>query len=143
MCLAIYAIENWLVGNFRNIFIVFLGLIAYDVYFVFHSEVMMTVAKGLDLPLKLLIPFDQAQKSFAMIGSGDIIIPGLFSSMCLRCDLINAFNIGRAKAVAEGVKEKDKLMPYIDKEMGCFYFNATLVGFFVGLTLTYAVMTVL
>lgn len=95
MCLAIYAIENWLVGNFKNIVLVFLGLIAYDVYFVFHSEVMMTVAKGIDLPLKLLIPYDSSMKTFAMIGTGDIIIPGLFCSMCLRCDLINAFNKGR------------------------------------------------
>lgn len=27
-----------------------------------------------------------------MIGLGDIIIPGLLCSMCLRSDLINAFN---------------------------------------------------
>jgi len=95
MCFAVHAIENWLVGNFRNIFIVFIGLIAYDTYFVFHSEVMMTVAKGIDLPLKILAPADIKMSSFAMIGLGDIIIPGLLSSMCLRCDLINAFSIGR------------------------------------------------
>jgi minor histocompatibility antigen H13 len=58
MAFTIYAIENWLVGNFLNIFLVFAGLIAYDVYFVFHTDVMMTVAKGLDLPLKILLPLD-------------------------------------------------------------------------------------
>lgn len=52
----VYAIENWLVGNFKHIVIVFAGLIAYDTFFVFASEVMMTVAKEVDLPLKLLIP---------------------------------------------------------------------------------------
>lgn len=52
----IYAIENWLVGNFKYIGLIFGGLIAYDTYFVFASEVMMTVAKGVDLPLKLLFP---------------------------------------------------------------------------------------
>ncbi|CDW78781.1 signal peptide peptidase [Stylonychia lemnae] len=143
MCFAVHAIENWLVGNFRNILIVFLGLIAYDTYFVFHSDVMMTVAQGIELPLKLLVPADQAMKSFAMIGLGDIIIPGLFASMCIRCDLINAFNRGREKAVEEGVKEKEKLLPFIDKEMGCFYFNASLIGFFIGLAMTYSAMQLL
>jgi len=75
-----------------------------------------------------------------MIGLGDIIIPGLLASMCIRCDLINAFSLGRTKAIQDGVKEKEKLMPYIDKEMGCFYFNSSLIGFFVGLAVTYSAM---
>lgn len=52
----IHAIENWLVGNFRYLAVIFAGLIAYDVFFVFSSEVMMTVATGIDLPIKLLFP---------------------------------------------------------------------------------------
>lgn len=58
ICFAIYAIESWLVGNIKHIFLIFMGLIAYDVYFVFASDVMMTVAKGIDLPLKILLPVD-------------------------------------------------------------------------------------
>lgn len=81
-------------------------------------------------------------KSFAMLGSGDIIIPGLFCSMCLRCDLINAFNMGRQKAIEDGIKDKAKLVPYIDKEMGCFYFNVSLVGYFVGLLVTLSALTI-
>jgi minor histocompatibility antigen H13 len=42
---AISFIENYLVGNIKHIAIIFLGLIAYDVYFVFASEVMITVAQ--------------------------------------------------------------------------------------------------
>jgi minor histocompatibility antigen H13 len=56
LCFTVYCIENWLVGNFRNLFLIFLGLIAYDFSFVFHTDVMMTVAQGLDLPIKILIP---------------------------------------------------------------------------------------
>lgn len=140
MCLAVYAIENWLVGSFRNIFLVFLGLIAYDVYFVFHSEVMMTVAKGIDLPLKYLMPVDSSKKQFTMIGTGDIIIPGLLCSMCLRYDLISAFCKGRKAAIAAGVKDKDELAPYIEKEMGCFYFYASIFGYLIGLAVTYAAL---
>ena len=44
MCFAIYAIENWLVGKFNYVVFIFAGLIIYDVGFVFHSDVMMTVA---------------------------------------------------------------------------------------------------
>lgn len=41
-----------------------------------------------------------------MIGLGDIIIPGLLSSMCLRCDFIDAFHKGKKLAIADGVKEE-------------------------------------
>lgn len=34
----------------------FIGLMVYDVTFVFQSDVMMTVAKGLDIPIKILVP---------------------------------------------------------------------------------------
>jgi minor histocompatibility antigen H13 len=82
-------------------------------------------------------------KNFAMIGLGDIVIPGLFASMCLRCDLITAFENGKNKAIADGVKDKDLLIPYIDKEMGCFYFNSSLFGYFVGLSATYSAMIIM
>ena len=51
----VHSIENMLVGNFKHIVLISLGLIAYDVYFVFASDVMMTVASSVDLPLKLLL----------------------------------------------------------------------------------------
>ena len=35
ICLTIYAIENWLVGNMRKIYIIFAGLVLYDAFFVF------------------------------------------------------------------------------------------------------------
>ena len=98
ICFAIHAIEHWLVGNFRYIFLIFAGLMLYDISFVFGTDVMMTVAKGIDLPIKILIPSSPTMKSFAMIGLGDIIIPGLLSSMCLRYDFINCFNESKAKA---------------------------------------------
>jgi minor histocompatibility antigen H13 len=98
MCFAVYAIESWLVGKIKHIGIIFAGLMVYDVYFVFASDVMLTVAKGMDLPLKILLPIDTNFQNFAMIGLGDIIIPGLLSSMCIRCDLINSFKFGKEKA---------------------------------------------
>ena len=51
---------------------------------------MLTVAQGLDAPLKLLVPRDPTSSTsteFAMLGLGDIIVPGLMVALCLRFDL--------------------------------------------------------
>lgn len=135
----IYAIENWLVGNFKHIVIVFVGLIAYDTFFVFASEVMMTVAKEVDLPLKLLIPAWGGQ--FAMLGLGDIIIPGLLTSMCVRFDLITAFKLGKEKAIKDGVTDESKVAKYIQEEMVGVYFHQALIGYVLGLAITYMALS--
>jgi len=89
----IHCIENWLVGNIRFIALIFGGLVLYDVYFVFASDVMMTVAKSVELPIKILFPAGNGQ--FALLGLGDIVIPGLLCSMCIRYDYIQAFKRGK------------------------------------------------
>jgi minor histocompatibility antigen H13 len=54
---------------------------------------MITVAGGLDLPFKILFP--AGGKHYGMLGLGDIVIPGLLCSMCIRCDYISAFIRGK------------------------------------------------
>lgn len=55
----------------------------YDIYFVFGSDVMVTVAKTVDLPMKLLVPIlDGETIRFSLLGLGDIIIPGEFCLIC-------------------------------------------------------------
>lgn len=101
----IHCIENWLVGNFKLIVVIFAGLICYDVYFVFASDVMMTVAKSVDLPIKLLFPAGKGQ--YGLIGLGDVVIPGLMCSMCIRYDYIQAFKRGKESAIKDGVRKND------------------------------------
>lgn len=121
IALTIHCIENWLVGNIRYIFLIFAGLIAYDVYFVFGSDVMMTVAGGLDLPFKILFPAGGNQ--YGLLGLGDIVIPGLLCSMCIRCDYITAFKRGKEQAIKDGVKNDiNEVSKYIEKEMSGYYF---------------------
>jgi minor histocompatibility antigen H13 len=51
---------------------------------------MVTVAKGIDAPIKLLAakdPFSTHPTDFAMLGLGDIVVPGLVIALCLRFDL--------------------------------------------------------
>ncbi|KAH9386000.1 minor histocompatibility antigen H13 [Nematocida major] len=59
---------------------VLLGLLFfYDIFWVFFTPVMMGVAKGLEIPIKIVYPF--SRKGTSMIGLGDIVIPGLFLSL--------------------------------------------------------------
>lgn len=48
---------------------------------------MVDVATSLDAPIKLLAPRSASGTDFALLGLGDIVIPGLMISLCLRFDL--------------------------------------------------------
>lgn len=69
------------------------SLFVYDIYFVFFTPLMVTVAKKLDIPAKLLFPRpsapgeDPSQPSLAMLGLGDIVLPGIMIGLALRFDL--------------------------------------------------------
>ncbi|KAI7789775.1 putative minor histocompatibility antigen H13 [Triplophysa rosa] len=61
------------------------GLFVYDVFWVFGTNVMVTVAKSFEAPIKLVFPQDLLEKgldarNFAMLGLGDIVIPGNFKN---------------------------------------------------------------
>ncbi|KAK2498991.1 hypothetical protein MC885_018844 [Smutsia gigantea] len=63
------------------------GLFIYDVFWVFGTNVMVTVAKSFEAPIKLVFPQDLLEKgleadNFAMLGLGDIVIPG-WGSACV------------------------------------------------------------
>lgn len=86
------------------------GLFFYDIWAVFFTPLMVTVAKNLDQPIKLLFPRpDQPGaegkapvKSYSMLGLGDIVLPGLMIGLALRFDLhmyyLKKQNIAAAKA---------------------------------------------
>lgn len=48
---------------------------------------MVDVATSIDAPIKLLAPRSSSGKDFALLGLGDIVIPGLLISLCLRFDM--------------------------------------------------------
>lgn len=67
------------------------GLFIYDIFWVFGTNVMVTVAKSFEAPIKLVFPQDLlenglAANNFAMLGLGDIVIPGIFIALLLRFD---------------------------------------------------------
>lgn len=98
------------------------GLFVYDVFWVFGTNVMVTVAKSFEAPIKLVFPQDLLEKglgasNFAMLGLGDIVIPGIFIALLLRYD----YSLKRNKSV---------------------YFYATFIAYFMGLMATIFVMHV-
>jgi minor histocompatibility antigen H13 len=87
---------------------------------------MVTVAKGIDAPIKLLAP--KTDKTFAMLGLGDVVIPGLLIALCLRFDLAR-----RAKAYP-----KEDVGPR--SSFSKPYFSAAIASYIAGLGATIAAM---
>lgn len=69
------------------------SLFFYDIYFVFFTPLMVTVATKLDVPIKMVFPRpagpneDPNEISLAMLGLGDIVVPGMMIGLALRFDL--------------------------------------------------------
>jgi len=97
------------------------GLFLYDIFWVFGTDVMVTVAKSFDAPIKLLWPKDffAPTLQFSMLGLGDIVIPGIFIALMLRFD----------SKRANGRRHFSKP-----------YFNFTFGGYILGMVTTIAVM---
>nr|CAB3265213.1 PSL3 presenilin-like protein 3 [Phallusia mammillata] len=98
------------------------GLFFYDVFWVFGTNVMITVAKNFNAPIKVVFPQDFIEqgifgKHFAMLGLGDIVIPGIFIALLLRFDT--------------SLKRNEKT-----------YFYSGFVAYFLGLVATIVVMVV-
>jgi minor histocompatibility antigen H13 len=98
------------------------GLFIYDIFWVFGTDVMVTVAKSFEAPIKLVFPQDFLEKgffgtNFAMLGLGDIVIPGIFIALLLRFD--------------HSLNRKSNT-----------YFNTCFFAYIVGLVTTIVVMSI-
>jgi len=96
------------------------GLFLYDIFWVFGTDVMVTVAKSFEAPIKLVFPQDLIEHvlgatNMAMLGLGDIVIPGIFVALLLRYD--------------QSLKRNSN-----------FYFWVTFLAYIAGLGLTIGVM---
>ena len=90
-------IERFSLGNYRIGAILLIGLFFYDIFWVFGTDVMVTVAKNLNGPIKILFPRgsldikpETGQPELSLLGLGDIVIPGFFLALLLRYDAHNA-----------------------------------------------------
>jgi len=99
------------------------GLFFYDIWAVFFTPLMVTVAKNLDVPIKLVFPRPDEPsgkpgeppiKSYSMLGLGDIVLPGLMIALALRFDLY-MFYLRKQKPADKRAKEavSVKKTPYV------------------------------
>ncbi|EDV23459.1 uncharacterized protein TRIADDRAFT_58104 [Trichoplax adhaerens] len=63
------------------------GLFFYDIFWVFGTDVMVTVATSFEAPIKYIIEKGINSTNYAMLGLGDIVIPGIYIALLLRFDL--------------------------------------------------------
>ncbi|KYN06199.1 PREDICTED: minor histocompatibility antigen H13 [Cyphomyrmex costatus] len=88
---AINGVELLHLNNVVTGCILLCGLLFYDAFWVFGTDVMVTVAKSFEVPIKLVFPQDLLEKglnadNFAILGLGDIVLPGIFIALLLRFD---------------------------------------------------------
>ena len=82
ICFCLQGIERFSLGTYKIGAILLIGLFFYDIFWVFGTDVMVTVAKNLDGPIKLLFPRSLIPKEesgkieTSLLGLGDIVIPG-------------------------------------------------------------------
>ena len=95
----VHAIQFIFLGNFKNGFLLLAFLFFYDIFFVFGTDVMLTVAKSIDAPIKLLFPknLSATPPEFSLLGLGDIVIPGIFVALCLRYDVLRTIDVNKLK----------------------------------------------
>ncbi|KAK9791124.1 hypothetical protein WJX73_002663 [Symbiochloris irregularis] len=91
LAFSIQGIEHLSLGAVQTGVILLSGLFFYDIFWVFFTPVMVSVATSVDAPIKLLFPrpvdpLSINPKPFSMLGLGDIVIPGIFVALILRYD---------------------------------------------------------
>ncbi|KAF2078040.1 hypothetical protein CYY_000678 [Polysphondylium violaceum] len=104
------------------------GLFFYDIFWVFGTDVMVTVAKSFDAPIKLLFPKDIFADvfQFSMLGLGDIVLPGIFIALLIRFD--RYLHLEKTKGARSNVPMKTP------------YFTSTMIAYGLGLATTFFVM---
>ncbi|CDU22661.1 uncharacterized protein SPSC_01291 [Sporisorium scitamineum] len=142
LALSLNAIALMSLDSFRTGAIMLAGLFVYDIFWVFATPVMVSVARSFDAPIKIVWPKNilealwalQAREplpklQFTMLGLGDIVIPGIFVALALRYDQLVA---SEAKPSVSFTKKYTRF----DKP----YFKATLAAYVAGLATTMGVM---
>ncbi|PVV04659.1 hypothetical protein BB560_000833 [Smittium megazygosporum] len=142
ICFCLTAIKFMKLDKAISGIIMLSGLFLYDIFWVFGTEVMVSVAKNLDAPIKLVFPkniFDaDGANKFVMLGLGDIIVPGVFIALCLRFDqsvYLKKIGYQHRKPLPEVLKGKKSNFSFPTP-----YFTACLTAYIAGLATTIFVM---
>jgi len=144
----IFALQTAFIGTFQIGMLLLVLLFFYDIFFVFGTDVMLTVAKDIDAPIKLMFPTDLSADppKHNILGLGDIVIPGIFVSLCLRFDVLKTIDLEKLKLYKEKASQnKKELLGFLNfkaKSASKHYFTAVMIGYLVAIISTIAVMLV-
>jgi len=131
---SIGGIESLILPNFKVGFILLWGLFFYDIFWVYGTDVMLTVAKSVDAPIKLIHPINlhELEPKFSMLGLGDIVIPGVFVALCLKYDVHTT--------ILNKFKNNIKALDFT--AIKTTYFNWCMVGYALGIIATFNAMII-
>ena len=148
------------------------ALFVYDIYFVFFTPLMVTVATQLDIPAKLIFPRpsrpseNPSKQAFSMLGLGDVVLPGMMIGFALRFDLYLFYLRQQTQRIIEDSESevtkatwhpatggwgerfwtsKDELLKSRHFKGVLFpktYFRASVIGYILGMLCTLGVMEV-
>lgn len=126
MAFSIQALKLVSAGRFLNAFILLWGLFVYDIFWVFGTDVMVTVALSFEAPAKFIFPQSFEPWKYGILGLGDLVVPGIFISLCLRFD--ESVYCRKNKISRETID--------ILSDFPKTYFNTVLVNYLIGLAAT-------
>ncbi|KAI8912931.1 peptidase A22B, signal peptide peptidase, partial [Powellomyces hirtus] len=137
---SVSAIQLLKLDSFKTGIALLAFLFFYDIFWVFGTDVMVTVAKSFDAPIKVLWPrnfwdmiaegrfWNTEGMEFSLLGLGDIVIPGIFVALCLKFD--------HDQYLASPAGKKNKQSRSFPKP----YFTSAFIAYVLGLITTVVVM---
>lgn len=108
--LGVIALESFAAAAFLLV-----GLFGYDAFFVFKSDIMVTVATQVEAPAKFLFAAmresGDTRYPFSILGLGDVVVPGAFISLMREVDRGAVARVparARPRAASKGESRKGK-----------------------------------
>ncbi|KAJ1916882.1 hypothetical protein H4219_003537 [Mycoemilia scoparia] len=141
---SVTAISLIRLDSFKTGMIMLAGLFLYDIFWVFGTNVMVTVAKSFDAPIKVLFPKEftltPAKNQLTLLGLGDIVVPGVFVALAYRYDrhvYLQSIGYDKTKSLPAVLNGKHFRFTFPTP-----YFSATFAAYTAGLATTMGVMHV-
>ncbi|KAJ1547759.1 hypothetical protein HK096_000185, partial [Nowakowskiella sp. JEL0078] len=136
---SVTAVQLLNLDNFGTGIVLLAALFFYDIFWVFGTDVMVTVAKNFEAPIKVVWPkdilkviadgiFNKTSSQFTMLGLGDIVIPGIYICLCIQFDYHLYLKTPAGK--------KNPNTKWFPKP----YFHSVLIAYIAGLVTTVLVM---
>ena len=142
--ISVVAIQSMVVGSFPTGAVLLCGLFFYDIFWVFGTDVMVSVATNIDGPIKILCPQNPItwrSSNMSLLGLGDIVVPGFYIALLCVFSTVGRDHMRRADAAAAAAEKKGKVAKVI-KPASNVYFIVAMVAYALSLVNTMVVMVV-